>query len=74
MDDSYTTGPELAYELRGGTCTIFNSPMHENRPVVLVAGGGGNSSRTVEILDYTDSLAVWTESKNIKIKRLNTQN
>ena len=62
-DSSIVAGPSLLFDRQYSACTLFNSPMHENRPVVLVAGGGGNSSRTVEILDYTDSMAVWTESK-----------
>ena len=48
-DNSFTTGPELAYELRSGTCTIFNSPAHENRPVVFA---GGRDVK-VQLLDYT---------------------
>ena len=62
-DSSIVAGPSLLFDRQYSACTLFISPMHENRPVVLVAGGGGNSSGTVEILDYTDSLAGWTESK-----------
>ena len=45
-----------------GACTIFNSAMHENRPVVF-AGAGGYLHYKAQLLDYT--LAnTWEESKH----------
>ena len=46
-------------ELRGGTCTIFNSPAHENRPVVFA---GGRFSKA-QLLDYSFG-NTWEESKH----------
>ena len=43
----------------GAGMTLFNSPLHGDRPVVLVAGGGG---QWAEVFDYTNSNA-WEESK-----------
>ena len=40
-------------------CTLFNSPPHQNRPVILVSGG---KRKTTEVLDYTSSNS-WEESK-----------
>ena len=41
-------------------CAVLNSPLHDNREVVLAAGGFGQA--TAEILDYTQPNATWTES------------
>ena len=47
-------------------CTLFYSPMHDKRPVVLSAGGRlGRSRSTAEVLDYTTANAEWQESKLI---------
>ena len=48
-------------------CTIFNSPAHNGRPVVIVAGGRGNlfAWGTSEILDFTQEGSSWQESKLI---------
>ena len=43
----------------GAGMTLFNSPLHGDRPVVLVAGGGG---QWAEVFDYTNANA-WEESK-----------
>ena len=45
------------------TCTIFYSPAHDGRSVVIVAGGSGNSENTAEIWDYTNEGSTWKESK-----------
>ena len=44
-------------------CTIFYSPAHDGRSVVIVAGGSGNSENTAEIWDYTNEGSTWKESK-----------
>ena len=41
-------------------CATFNSPMHDNREVVLAVGGAGTT--TAEVLDYTQPNPAWTES------------
>ena len=48
--DTYTTGPSLSYDRRHSACTIFNSALHDGRPVVLAAAGPDNSA---EVFDYT---------------------
>ena len=45
-------------------CTIFNSPVHNGRPVVIVAGSY-SSPKTAEILDFTQEGSSWQESKLI---------
>ena len=63
-DNTFDNGPDLNYNRDNAGCTIFRSPMHNNRNVVLTAGGGGQS--TAEILDYTNPNAnAWEESKHI---------
>ena len=47
----YTTGPSLSYGRNLAACTLFNSALHNNRPVVLVAGG--QDQATAEVYDYT---------------------
>ena len=49
-DNSFTTGPALRYERRGGACTLFKSPLHNGRPVVLAVGG---YEVPAEVYDYT---------------------
>ena len=50
-DNSFTTGPSLSYDREHAACTLFNSPLHNGRPVVLAAGG--SSQATAEVYDYT---------------------
>ena len=49
----------MNYDRYYAACTLFNSPLHQNRPVILVSGGGG---QTAEVLDYTTNNH-WEESK-----------
>ena len=49
-------------------CTIFNSPQHYGRPVLIVAGSdiaSGSGIDTAEILDFTKEGSSWQESKLI---------
>ena len=48
-------------------CTIFYSPAHDGRSVVIVAGGldNGYTLDTAEIWDYTTEGSKWEESKII---------
>ena len=55
-----TSLPSLKYARRYFGCAVFNSTMHDNREVVLAAGGWNQA--TAEILDYTQPNAIWTES------------
>ena len=63
-DNTFDNGPDLNYNRDNAGCTIFRSPKHKNRHVVLAAGGYEQS--TAEILDYTNPNAnAWEESKYI---------
>ena len=55
-----TSLPPLKFDRDSFGCAVFNSAMHENREVVLAAGG--NLQATAEVLDYTQPNAEWTES------------
>ena len=57
---TFTNGSDLLYEREYAGCTVFKSPLHDNRPVVLAAGG--RNQATAEVLDYTKTNA-WEESK-----------
>ena len=50
-DNSFSTGPSLNYIRQYAACCVFNSDLHEGRPVVFSAGGNGQA--TVEVYDYT---------------------
>ena len=52
--------PPLNYNRRSAGCATYNSPLHENREVVLVVGGDQES--TAEVLDYSQPNAKWTKS------------
>ena len=66
-DNVFTNGPELPNILRNGACTIFNSAMHENRPVVFAGGSvhikGKPRENNAQLLDYTLG-NTWEESKH----------
>merc|ERR1719350_728226 len=50
-DNSFATGPSLSYIRASAACTLFYSPLHNGRPVVLAAGGGIQAK--AEVYDYT---------------------
>jgi len=55
---SLSKGPPLLYGILAAACTVFNSPVHNGRPVILVTGGFTtyNTSQPVfasQIFDYT---------------------
>ena len=52
--------PSMRIELLNGACAVFKSGMHDNREVVLAAGG--NHEATAELFDYTQPNATWTKS------------
>ena len=61
---SFAQGPSLQVDRVSHACTLFRSPMHGNREVVLVGCGyreGG--TRSVEVLDFKKPGAVWEQSK-----------
>ena len=69
MDNNkYNTMPSTKYERIKAACALIkNSPMHDNRPVVLVVGGSHLYAGTAEVFDYTQPNAEWQESKHISI-------
>ena len=52
--------PSLIFDRERFGCATFNSPMHENREVVLAVGGSGQA--TAEVLDYSQPNPAWTTS------------
>ena len=62
-DNSFANGTELLFKLHGEVCTVFNSAMHENRPVVFAGGSYGNIGNKAQLLDYTLG-NTWEESKH----------
>merc|ERR1712087_631519 len=62
-DRSFSGGPSLNSERIGFGCTLFNSALHGNRPVVLAVGG--NTLNTAEVLDYTNGVNTWEEIGSI---------
>ena len=64
-NNSFIQGPSMINRRYKLACALFYSPMHDNRPVVLSAGGSAEEEETAEVLDYTTANAVWQESKFI---------
>ena len=68
-NNSFIQGPSLINRRYHLACALFFSPMHDNRPVVLSAGGyghyAGGYGHYTEVLDYTTANAEWQESKLI---------
>ena len=61
---SFARGPSFEIARSFHTCAVFHSPLHGLRPVVLVAGGNdeyGAVHRSVQVLDFTDTSAVWQD-------------
>ena len=52
--------PPLKFDRWDFGCAAFNSPMHDNREVVLAVGGWNQA--TAEVLDYTQTNPAWEES------------
>ena len=50
-DNSFGSGPSMSYKREHAACTLFHSPLHNGRPVVLAAGG--RNQATAEVYDYT---------------------
>jgi len=50
-DNSFATRPSMSYKRVNAACTLFYSPLHNGRPVVLAAGG--RNQATAEVYDYT---------------------
>ena len=54
---------------RSHACTIFNSALHDKRPIIIVAGADDfydrSKSNTAEVLDFTQEGTTWQESNLI---------
>ena len=61
-NNTFTDGPRLYYDRNNAGCALFFSPMHDNRPVIMIAGGFYQAA--AEVLDYTISNA-WEQSRHI---------
>ena len=66
-DNSFSTGPSMSYARPSAACTLFHSPLHNGRPVVLAAGGSGQA--TAEVYDYTNSNQ-WETSIHLNISNM----
>jgi len=51
--------PSLTFGREKFGCATFNSPLHDNREVVLAVGG--KYQATAEVLDYTQPNPAWTQ-------------
>ena len=58
---TFSDAPDMLDTRRSHGCASFNSPLHNHREVVLVAGGLWKD--TVELLDYQTEGSTWQESK-----------
>ena len=67
-DNSFATGLSMSYERDGAACTLFYSPLHNGRPVVLAAGG--RNQATAEVYDYTTSAKQWQTSMHLIISHM----
>ena len=57
-DGSFVDGPDMLFDRYSSACAVFNSPMHDERPVVMVIG----NKNFAEIWDYTKSGTTWEKS------------
>ena len=62
-DNSFESGPPLLFGRRFPACTLFRSPLHEGRQVVLVVGGKSDGEVSAEVLDFTNTSSKWIQSK-----------
>ena len=59
--ESFTPGQEMINDYRAHACAVFRSVLHNQREVLLVAGGWEQD--TTEIWDYQTPGSSWTSSK-----------
>ena len=62
----------MLYSRQTHACTIFKSALHDNRPIIIVAGSydyfdRSKSSNIAEVLDFTQEGTSWQESNLIFI-------
>ena len=61
IDESFTPGPEMENAYYAHACALFKSAFHNNREVVLVAGGA--SDDRTQLWDYQTEGSGWISSK-----------
>jgi len=63
---SFIMAPSLSMGRSFHACALFNSPLHEYRPTILVAGDSiGKGMMEMEMLDFTNPSAVWEQHGSI---------
>ena len=60
-NNGFTPGPDMLDGRHSHACSTFKSARHEQREVVLVAGGAGRDD--VEVLDYQKENSNWEKSE-----------
>ena len=60
---TFTDGPSTLHDRYYAPCSIFQSKFHNDRQVVLVAGGEDDPG-TAELLDFSQENAQWVEGMN----------
>ena len=55
----------MLYSRHIPACTIFKSVLHDERPIIIVAGGFGSGENIAEVLDFTQEGTSWKESNLI---------
>ena len=59
----FTNTPDMILSRKNPACALFRSAMHDNRYVVLAAGGSAGQTEA-EVFDYTNpNAAAWNQSK-----------
>ena len=58
-DFEMTSGAKMNYERYAFACVTFDSPSHEGRPVIVVAGSATGTGKTAEIWDYSVENSKW---------------
>ena len=57
---------KLRYARHSHACTIFNSALHDGRPLAIVAGGySSHGGKKAEIWDFTKDSTSWQQSNII---------
>jgi hypothetical protein len=61
--ETFISGPSMIYDRSHAACSMFQSKLHNDRQVVLCAGGFQDQG-TAELLDFSQENAQWTEGMN----------
>ena len=60
---TFTYTPDMTLSRKNPACALFRSAMHNNRYVVLAAGGSAGQTQA-EVFDYTNpNASAWDQSK-----------